>query len=78
VFWLSYLASPERDWTLGWTDGPDGRAFELLSKTNPPARPIDLAELEIRMIRPDGSCEVVGGETMLFPGGGPAWVFEHG
>lgn len=77
-FWLSYLVSPERSWGLGWTDGPDGRAFELFSKANPPVRAIDLAKLEIRIKRLDGSCDVVGGETKLFPGAGPAWVFEHG
>lgn len=77
-FWLSHLASPERSWSLGWTDGVDGRAFELLSNANPPGRPIDLANLEIQIKRSDGGCEVVGGESKLFPGGGPAWVFDHG
>ncbi len=77
-FWLSYLASPERSWRLGWTDGTDGRAFALLSDTNPPARPIDVANLQIWIKRSDGDFEVVGGESKLLPGGGPAWVFGHG
>ena len=77
-FWLSYIAAPERSWSLGWTDGPNGRAFELLSKSDPPARPIDLANLEIQIKRSDGGFEVVGGESKLFPGGGPAWVFDRG
>jgi hypothetical protein len=76
--WLSYLACPERNWRLGWTDGPDGRAFELLSRTDPPARSVDLANLEIQIKRSTGGCEVVSGEINLFPGGGTAWVFHHG
>jgi hypothetical protein len=77
-FWLSYLAAPEREWSLGWTDGPDGRAFELLSRTNPPARPIDLANLEIHVKRSTGGSEVVGGEVKLVMGDGRTWVFDHG
>lgn len=77
-FWLSYIARPERDWRLAWTDGPDGRAFEIVGSTNPPARPIDLATLEIQIERSAGPFEVVGGEIKLFPGSGQAWVFDHG
>jgi hypothetical protein len=77
-FWLSYLARPERSWRLRWTDGPDGHAFVLASRANPPARPIDLANLEIVIKRSDGGFELVGGESKLFPGRGPAWVFDHG
>lgn len=79
VLWLGYLARPERIWNLGHADGADGRAFTLVSKTTPPAKPIDLAELEIWIERsPDQEFEIVGGETKLFPGGGPARVFNHG
>lgn len=77
-FWLGYLARPERIWSLAYTDDPDGRAFTLVSKTTPPAKPIDLADLEIWIERSPGDVEVVGGETKLFPGSGSAWVFNHG
>ncbi len=76
--WFSYITCPERSWRLGWTDGTDGRVFQLVSNTNPPARPIDLANLEIWIKRSDGNFDAVGGERKLFPGGGPAWVFDHG
>lgn len=77
-FWLGYLARPERIWSLGHTDGVDGRAFTLVSETIPPAKPIDLADLEIWTERSPGDFEIIGGESKLFPGSGSAWVFNHG
>jgi hypothetical protein len=78
LFWLGYLARPERIWSLGHTDGVGGRAFTLVRKRTPPSKPIDLANLEIWIERSPDDFEVVGGETKLFPGGGSAWVFNHG
>jgi hypothetical protein len=75
--WLGYLARPERIWSLGHTDGADGRAFTLVSRTTPPAKPIALADLEIWIERSPGDFEVVGGATKLRPGSGSAWVFDQ-
>jgi hypothetical protein len=78
LLWFGYRARPERLWSLGHTDSADGRAFRLMSKTTPSAKPVDLAELEIWIERSRGDFEVVGGKTELFPGSGSAWVFSQG
>lgn len=65
--WLGYLARPQRIWSLGHTDGADGRAFTLASKTTPPAMPIELADLEIWIERSPVTSRLCG-ESNLFPG----------